>query len=386
MFIIVAALGLAVLHLYLWKRLVADTTQPGTRARRIGTWALAALVVLLVAGLTTGTSIDPDIAQWFAWPGYLWLAMFFYLFVALLVFEIPRLALRPWVRREVPDEEREGVSRRTVLARGSAAVAGAVATGLVGYGVTVAMGPPTVTRVPMPVRRLDPRAAGCRIALISDIHLGPIIGRSFTQRIVDMVNAERPDLVAIAGDLVDGRVADLAEAAAPLAGLRSTHGTFFVTGNHEYYSGYQEWVDHLPTLGIRPLRNEHVDITHNGGTFHLGGINDHTAYQFQDAGDVAAAVRGRDEDRAVVLLAHQPRDVDVAARHGVDLVLAGHTHGGQLSPFELIVSLQQGAVAGSYTIGDTRMYVTRGAGFWGPPVRVGAPPDITIVELRPDAG
>ncbi|RBM13088.1 hypothetical protein DI005_32215 [Prauserella sp. PE36] len=385
MFILVASALLAVVHVYLWKRLVADATRRGTRARRIGTAALVVLMLLMVAALTLGTSIDPAIAQWFAWPGYLWLATFFYLLLALLVLEIPRLFLRRWVRGEPEpaseDAEQRGVSRRVVLARGSAAVAGVVATGFVGYGVTVATGAPTVTRVPISLRRLDPRAAGCRIALISDVHLGPIVGRSFTERIVELINAERPDVVAIAGDLVDGDVKHLAEAAAPLGDLRSTHGTFYVTGNHEYYSGYRQWLDHLPSLGVRPLRNEHVDIEHNGGTFHLAGINDHTGYQWQDPGDVARAVEGRDADRAVVMLAHQPRDVPGAVEHDVDLMLAGHTHGGQLSPFELAVSLQQGAVAGSYTFGDTKMYVTRGAGFWGPPVRVGAPPDITIVEL-----
>ncbi|ASR38524.1 hypothetical protein BAY61_29970 [Prauserella marina] len=390
MFILLAIALIAIVHLYVWKRLVFDTTSPKSRARKVGTAAIVALVLLMGVALGTGTSIDPAIARWFAWPGYLWLAMFFYLLVVLVVLEIPRLALRGWVRKgdkpaepESTADERGGVTRRVALARGSAAVAGVVATGFVGYGMTVALGPPTVTRVPISLPRLDPRASGCRIALISDVHLGPIIGRSFTERIVELVNAERPDLVAIAGDLVDGEVRHLAHAAEPLADLRSTHGTFYVTGNHEYFSGYREWIEHVPSLGIRPLRNEHVDIEHNGGVFHFAGINDHIGYQWQDPGDVARAVEGRDPDKALVMLAHQPVDITPAVEHGVDLMLAGHTHGGQLSPFELIVSLQQGAVAGSYQFDDTKMYVTRGAGFWGPPVRVGAPPDITIVELRP---
>ncbi|WP_026454597.1 metallophosphoesterase, partial [Saccharomonospora iraqiensis] len=274
------------------------------------------------------------------------------------------------------------VDRRVVLARGSAALVGAVATGLVGYGVTVATGPPVLTRIPVTLPRLDPRADGFRIAVVSDLHLGPIIGRSYTRRIVDLVNAERVDAVALVGDLVDGDVPDLAEAAAPLADLRSGHGTFYVTGNHEYYVGYRQWIRHLPTLGIRPLRNTHVPIETGGGVFDLAGINDHTGYRWQDPGDVGAALAGRDPDRAVVLLAHQPIDVTDAVDAGVDLMLAGHTHGGQLTPFEVAVSLQQGAVAGLYRRGDTRLYVTSGAGFWGPPVRVGAPPEISVVELR----
>lgn len=384
MFFFVAIGVLAVVHLYLWKRLVVDTTRAGTAARRVGTVALVALALLMVAALALGTRVTPDIARWFTWPGYLWLAVFFYLLLALLVLELPRLALLPWVRaREVRDGEPGAVSRRMVLARGAAALAGVTAVSLVGYGTTVAMSPPTVTRVPVTLRRLDPAAAGFRIALISDLHLGPILGRSFTERVVDLVNEQRPDAVALAGDLVDGDVADLADAAAPLAGLRSTHGTFFVTGNHEYYVGYRQWLEYLPSLGIRPLRNERVEISHNGGVFDLAGINDATGYQWQDPGDVGRAVAGRDPSRAVVLVAHQPVDVEHAVRHDVDLMLAGHTHGGQLSPFELIVSMQQGAVAGFYQVADTKLYVTRGAGFWGPPVRVGAPPDISIIELRP---
>ncbi|WP_019818952.1 metallophosphoesterase [Saccharomonospora saliphila] len=421
--------GIVLCHLYLWKRLVGDTTPRRSAARRTGTAALVVLVALMVAAVSLGTSVSPEIARWFAWPGYLWLALFFYLLLALLVLELPRLALRPWVRHgrapeaeavsptsedevvsptsedevvspatpgeaESPEVSRTGedggdrlsgrrpVDRRLVLARGSALLAGAVATGLTGYGVTVAMGPPTVTHAPITVPRLDPRAAGFRIALISDVHLGPIVGRSFTRRIVDLVNAEGVDAVAIAGDLVDGDVADLAHAAEPLADLRSTHGTFYVTGNHEYYVGYRQWVEFVPSLGMTPLRNERVVIEHNGGVFDLAGINDHTGYLWQDPGDVGAALAGRDPGRAAVLVAHQPVDVTDAVDHDVDLMLAGHTHGGQLSPFELAVSLQQGAVAGHYRFGDTQLYVTRGAGFWGPPVRVGAPPDITVVELR----
>lgn len=433
-FFSVLSILITAVHFYLWKRLILDTTLPGSLARRIGTIALVVCVALMIAALSLGTTVSPQVARWFAWPGYLWLAMFFYLLLLLLALELPRLVLRRWLREDDGDgrDGRDGrdakggakpdsaaasdadpvtgadpaattdpapvsdagtdavtsdrsprMSRRLLLSRGSAALAGAVSLGLVGYGTTVAMGPPTITRVPITLRRLDPRAGGCRIALISDVHLGPIIGRDFTQRIVDLVNAERVDLVAIAGDLVDGDVADLADAASPLADLRSTHGTFLVTGNHEYYVGYRQWIDFVPSLGIRPLRNERVEIRHRGGVFDLAGINDATGYQWQDPGDVGKALAGRNTERAAVLIAHQPVDFDDAVRHDVDLMLAGHTHGGQLSPFELAVNLQQGAVAGFYQRERTKMYVTRGAGFWGPPVRVGAPPDITIVELRP---
>lgn len=394
MIIIVAAVLVALLHLYLWRRLVRDTTRPG-RARRTLTFVLATLVVVLVVALTLGTRIEPSIARWFAWPGYLWLAVFFYLLQILLVLEIPRLLLRRWVRADpaagpsagslAEEPQRAGMSRRLLLSRGTAAVAGAASVGLVGYGTTVAMSPARIVRVPIGLRRLDPRAAGFRIAVVSDIHLGPLLGRDFAQRVVDQVNAERPDAVAIVGDLVDGTVEHLAEAAEPLRDLRSAHGTFFVTGNHEYYAGYAEWVEHVRALGVRPLRNERVPITHNGGTFDLAGVNDATADQWEDDADVGKALLGRDPERAVVLLAHQPVSVDEAVAHDVDLQLSGHTHGGQITPFDLAVTLQQGAVAGLSQVDRTKLYVTRGAGFWGPPTRVGAPPDISIVELHPES-
>jgi predicted MPP superfamily phosphohydrolase len=380
--------GAVLLHVYLWKRLVSDTTSTGGLTRRVLTGVLVALVLVMVSALALGTRTDPAVARWFAWPGYLWLALCWYLLLILLVLELPRLALRRWVRRESDPSDgtgdaapQRGVSRRVVLARGSAAVAGLAATGLVGYGTTVATGAPGVKHVSITLSRLDPRASGCRIAVISDVHLGPLLGRSFTDEVVSIVNDQRPDLVAIVGDLVDGTVAHLANAAAPLRELTSTHGTFFVTGNHEYYSGYAEWVDYVRTLGITPLRNERRTITHRGGSFELAGINDATAGQRQDDPDLGKALAGWDRQRAAVLLAHQPVQVDDAVAHGVDLQLSGHTHGGQLTPFDVAVRLQQGVVAGLSRRGDTQLYVTRGAGFWGPPVRIGAPPDISVVEL-----
>lgn len=200
-FILAVLVLLPLLHIYLWRRLIRDTMPPGT-ARRFATIVLLALVAVMLAALMLGTRTDPNVARWYAWPGYLWLALFYYLLLALLALELPRLALHRWVRRPAVDagEDASAVvhSRRVFLARGTALVAGVTATGLVGYGASVALGPPNVVRVPIQLRRLDPRAAGCRIALITDLHLGPILGRSFTQRIVDVINAERVDAVAIA--------------------------------------------------------------------------------------------------------------------------------------------------------------------------------------------
>jgi len=181
----------------------------------------------------------------------------------------------------------------------------------------------------------------------------------------------------VVGDLVDGSVADLGSAAEPLAALEAPHGAFFVTGNHEYYSGATAWVDHVRELGLRHLENEHVEMA----GFDLAGVNDPAGESEGSGPDFAKALGDRDRSRAVVLLAHQPVVVHEAVRHGVDLQLSGHTHGGQLWPGNLVAGLANPTVAGLDHYGDTTLYVTRGAGAWGPPVRVGAPSDITVVEL-----
>ncbi len=275
----------------------------------------------------------------------------------------------------------DGVSRRLVLARGAAIFAGLTATGLVGYGVKTALGAPLLKRVQIPLAKLPRGLDGYRIALVSDIHLGPLTGLEHSRRIVDSINGMDADLVAIVGDLVDGSVAELGRDAEPLRGLRSRDGSYFVTGNHEYYSGVDEWVDELGRLGVNVLRNERVEIR----GLDLAGVNDVAGAGFPggDGGpDFAKALGDRDPAKPVVLLAHQPVQAHEAAKYKVDLQLSGHTHGGQMVPFNVVARLQQPVISGLGEVDGTKVYVTNGAGFWGPPVRVGAPPDITLVELR----
>ncbi|MEV7476996.1 metallophosphoesterase [Streptomyces halstedii] len=268
-------------------------------------------------------------------------------------------------------------SRRLFVARAVGGAAALAGLGTVGYGTYGVLRGPRVKRITVPLARLPRSAHGFRIAVVSDIHLGPILGRAHTRRIVDTINATSPDLVAVVGDLVDGTVADLGTAAEPLAGLEARHGSYFVTGNHEYFSGAAEWVDHVRELGLRPLENARVEIA----GFDLAGVNDVAGESEGQGPDFAAALGDRDRGRASVLLAHQPVVIDDAVAHGVDLQLSGHTHGGQLWPGNLLAELANPTVAGLERYGDTQLYVSRGAGAWGPPVRVGAPSDITVVEL-----
>ncbi|MFD0888720.1 metallophosphoesterase, partial [Streptosporangium algeriense] len=232
---------------------------------------------------------------------------------------------------------------------------------------------------------LDPRLGGLRFAVVSDIHLGPLTGVGHAERIVRMINGLQADVVAVVGDLVDGTVAELGPLARPLRNLESRYGAYFVTGNHEYYTdnGPDEWVEELRDLGVRPLRNERVEIAHAGAVLDLAGVDDVTGAAGGGGPDFERTFGGRDRGRSTVLLAHQPVQAVQAAKYGVDLQLSGHTHGGQMVPFNLIVPFQQPLVSGLGEVDGTQVYVTRGAGFWGPPVRVGAPPEITLLELRP---
>jgi predicted MPP superfamily phosphohydrolase len=255
--------------------------------------------------------------------------------------------------------------------------AAAVAAGTVGYGTYGVLRGPRVKHVTVPLAKLPRGAHGFRIAVVSDIHLGPVLGRGFAQKVVDTINSTQPDLIAVVGDLVDGSVKDLGPAAAPLAQLRARHGAFFVTGNHEYFSGAEQWVEEVRRLGLRPLENARVELP----AFDLAGVNDIAGESEGQGPDFTRALGDRDTSRASVLLAHQPVQIHDAVDFGVDLQLSGHTHGGQLWPGNIVADLANPTLAGLERYGDTQLYVSRGAGAWGPPTRVGAPSDITVVEL-----
>jgi len=241
-----------------------------------------------------------------------------------------------------------------------------------------------ITRVSIPISNLPPALQGFTIVQISDIHVGPTIRRDYLRRIVAAVNRQQPDMVAITGDLVDGSVRELAPHVAPLQDLVSRHGSYFVTGNHEYYSGAHAWIAELRRLGIKVLLNTHVELDHQGATAIIAGVTDYSAGHFDPAhrSDPRAAIAGAPSHAAVkILLAHQPRSAPAAAEAGFDLQLSGHTHGGQFMPWNFFVRLQQPFVAGLDRLGQLWVYTSRGTGYWGPPKRFGAPSEITLIEL-----
>jgi predicted MPP superfamily phosphohydrolase len=311
--------------------------------------------------------------------GATWAGVVFLLFVLLAVLDVLRGTA--WLLRARRPKATD-LERRRFLARAVAGVAGAGAAGLSGAAVAEAARAPEVVRLRVPIARLPAAFEGFRIVQWSDLHAGPLIRRAFVEDLVQRTNALGADVVAITGDLVDGDVPTLAGAVAPLAGLRARDGVFLTTGNHEYYVGVEQWLEHLPTLGVRVLRNERVAVERGGTHLDVAGVDDASAGRWPGHGaDPDRALSGRDPARPVVLLAHQPKQVHDARRLGVDLVLSGHTHGGQIFPFGLFVRLVQPAVKGLHRFGDTWLYVSRGTGFWGPPMRLANPAEITVVEL-----
>ena len=381
-------------HLYGWRRLVRDTRLP-RRARRIVTAVMIGLGLSVPTTMWLHRAGVTAISTRLAWIGMPWLATIALLVMTLAVIDLGRVLVMLWRVARGPwaaapadaaaGGDPEDPSRRVVLARITGGAAVAVAGGALAVGVHNALGDHRIVDVPVTLKGLGADLDGFTIVQLTDLHAGLTIGRGYVADVVARAMALRPDLIAVTGDVVDGSVADLRDRVAPLADLRAPHGVFVVTGNHEYYSGVGPWLRELTRLGLRPLRNERVRISRGAAGFDLAGVDDHTAHGFGDGhgADYDAALGGRDRTVPCVLLAHQPRQVRAAMEHGVDLQLSGHTHGGQVWPWHLIVRAQQrGFVAGRYRHGATELYVCRGCGYWGPPVRLGAPPEIGRIILR----
>ncbi|MFE0672879.1 metallophosphoesterase [Streptomyces sp. NPDC058867] len=408
-FVVIVLAVLAVLvtaNWYVWRRLFRDTTGGPGWVRRAGAALVAGGWLMAIGALVAERTGAPFwLQRVLAWPGFLWLALSIYLVLGLLLGEAVRPLLRRLLERREPAEERtreprpetvpagttpgtpeapgsedprppvSAPSRRLFVSRIVGGAAAAAAVGTVGVGTYGVLNGPSVKRVTVPLARLPRAAHGYRIAVVSDVHLGPVLGRGFAQRVVDTINSTQPDLVAVVGDLVDGSVRDLRTAAAPLSGIKAP--AYFVTGNHEYFSGAEQWVEEVRRLGLLPLENARTELP----WFDLAGVNDIAGEDEGQGPDFARALGDRDPTRACVLLAHQPVQIHDAVEYGVDLQLSGHTHGGQLWPGNLIASAANPTLAGLERYGDTQLYVSRGAGAWGPPTRVGAPSDITVIQL-----
>jgi predicted MPP superfamily phosphohydrolase len=391
LFLLVALAVLGGMHAYLWLRLVRDTLVPDPW-RRVASYGLLLAGLLIPAGMFAGRLSGRHLSTFVPLLAFVWLGLAFLLFAALLTVDAARLlawggsAAADWLRgpRDLPDDP----ARRLLVARAVAGGALLVAGGATAFSIRSATGPAEIEEVPVKLARLPAALSGYVIAQVSDLHVGPTIREREVRRMVDQVNALRPDAVAITGDLVDGSVRDLGPIVAELGKLQARQGVYFVTGNHEYYSGAAEWIAFLGELGVKVLQNERValgDGKPGGATFDLAGTPDWSAGHGPAGPDLQRALAGRDPDRGLVLLAHQPRDFGPTFRAGVELQLAGHTHGGQLFPWSLAVRAAFPYVKGLHRHEEPgaigQVYVSRGTGYWGPPMRLLAPPEITRLIL-----
>lgn len=280
-------------------------------------------------------------------------------------------------------------SRRNFLTNaGNAALLGTTLI-LTGYGISRATREPDVVTKDVPIKDLPDPFNGFTILQISDLHISMTLKDKYVQKVVDRAGREQADMIVFTGDLADGREKDMGKDAMSLSDLHAPFGKYFVTGNHDYYSGVFPWLNRIERLGFTLLINEHRIIEKESARIVLAGITDHRAGRIvpHHASDPEKALDGAPLSVPRIMLAHQPKSIFKAAPLGVDLMICGHTHGGQYVPWNFMVPLDQPYVHGLHRHIATQIYVSRGTGYWGPPLRVGAPPEITVLRLvkRPSA-
>lgn len=395
LFVVLFLSLIALANRYLWLRLVRDT-----RLARPASYIATALIIALAG------SLPLLVLVWAGWSranaplinfvAFSWLGVSFYMVTVVLACDVVRALLFVWRRRAQPKPAADSgepqpaaqtETRRVFVARSVAGGALLAAGGIGATGMRAALWDITTPEINVTLPRLPRALDGLSIALLTDIHIGPLLDGRFLRHLVEKTNRLKPDLVAIGGDLVDGSVAQIGQHVAELRHLQSRYGTFFVTGNHEYYSGAGPWVEFLRRLGVRVLSNSSQSIGDSsaaGASFDLVGLPDlHAARAGAEEPEIAKAIAGRDPERELIVLAHQPAQIQQAAIASAGLQLSGHTHGGQLFPFGGLTALVQPYLAGLYRHkgSNTQIYVSRGSGFWGPPMRVLAPAEIALIRL-----
>jgi hypothetical protein len=386
MFLIFFLIALSItagVHYYLYRRLVVGPELPPPWFG-IGRAALIALGISIPLSFFANRLLGLHATRVLVFPIYVWMGLMALFFFSFLGLDVLRAVLVLGSRVSGHGEWIGSPERRLFLSRVVAWTAAGIVLPTAGVGVAWGLGKLVVKRIEVTLRNLPRELDGFTIAQLTDLHMGPMRGGRWLSEVVKRTNALGPDLVAITGDLVDGTVAELATDVEPLRELQAREGVVFVTGNHEYFNDLLGWMEHLPKLGLRVLRNEHITLRRGKVAVDIAGVDDPTGRRFAPGHgtDLGQALSGRDTGRPVVLLAHQPKIIDEAQAQGVDLVLSGHTHGGQLWPFSYLVALSQPYLKGLHDHGGTQIYVSSGTGFWGPPMRLGTTAEISLITLR----
>lgn len=367
---------IALLHFYVAVRVLPDL-QSSVLFAVLATWLVASTILIPFAFNSRRENRGP-VLHVLARAGLIAMGMFSSLFVLTLLRDIVQLAastLSLFVMIEAPLQQ---------FRHWSADAVPLLATLFTAVGFVTARSRASIRSVDIPIANLPAALHGFTIAQITDIHIGTTIRGRHLDAIVDAVNGLNVDMIAVTGDLVDGSVAELGAHTQPLSRLSARHGTFFVTGNHEYYSGAHSWIAEIERLGLRVLMNEHVVLQHEGSEVVVASVTDYNAGHFDESheSDPVAAIVGAPAGAGVnLLLAHQPRSAFAARAAGYHLQLSGHTHGGQFLPWNFFVRLQQPFTAGLHRLDELWVYVSRGTGYWGPPKRLGAPSEITRLTL-----
>lgn len=307
-----------------------------------------------------------------------WFGVIFFTAMSFVFMDIAKFFIKYFLPKKGHSPERRLFLQRSLY---SSALVGVTAASSV--GVAQGLKKPLLVEVEVPVKNLPEEFENFKIVQITDLHVGPFIKKNYVNYVVDMANDLKPDLMALTGDFVDGQISHLKDDIEPIKKLTSKWGSFFVTGNHEYYSGVNQWIDHFRGIGVNVLRNESKQIIINNKTLNIVGVDDWRAKSyFDDHGpDYPKAFKNCNAENLTVLLSHQPKAFDTAIKYGTDLQLSGHTHGGQIWPFNWAVALTYDYVKGLYKKENSHIYVSSGTGLWGPIMRLGTQAEITLLKL-----
>jgi predicted MPP superfamily phosphohydrolase len=378
---------------YITRRLLGMTSLSRIRKLAVATGIVVILFISPITIMLRRYGMNNKGIDILVWTGYLGLGFLSFIFTFLVIRDVLCLpvAFLNKLKRILPAQPYkrpdpaipENPSRRGFLVNSMNYGIMATASLTTGYGILEAKRVPEVKEVQIPITALPEDFHGFRIVQVTDLHVSPTIRRPYVEKVVEIVNSLNADIIALTGDLVDGTISQLSDDVAPLKNIQSAQGNFFVTGNHEYYFGVIDWATQIKRLGFSILLNEYRMITRGHGSLLLAGVTDYRGGNFLHShrSDPIKAIAGAPAADVKILLAHQPKSIFDAARAGFDLQISGHTHGGQFFPWNLVVGLNQPFVSGLHNYKNTHIYVSRGTGYWGPPVRVGAPSEITLIKL-----